>query len=67
MYYELTIVLTSISISFLIYFSLIKYFNLDRRIHELEDEIVFDPRHDLNGKELIFVSVVRNVFFFSKL
>lgn len=68
MFYELSIVFSSVAISFVLYFSFFKYFQNNRQTHELDDEITFDERHDLDGKELLLVSVVRmiisNIFFF---
>lgn len=60
MFYELTIAFLSIAISFVIYFSFIKHFQIERHTQESDGEIAFDPRYDLNGKELLFVSVVRD-------
>lgn len=56
MLYELTIAIVSVAFSFLLYFSFRKFF---QTIFYQCDEIKFDERHDLIGKELIFVSVVR--------
>lgn len=61
MFYELTIAFLSVAISFVIYFSFIKHFHIERHTQESDDEIVNDPRYDLNGKELLFVSVVRDI------
>lgn len=60
MFYELTIALTSITISFVIYFGFYKFVQNDRQLNESsDDEIVFDERADLDGKELLYVSLVR--------
>lgn len=62
MIYELAIAFFSVSISFIIYFSFFKFFQNNRRSNaSSDDEIVFDERHDLDGKELLFVSVVRQL------
>lgn len=58
MLYELTIAIVSVAFSFLVYFSFHNFFH---NIFYRNNEIKLDERHDLNGKELIFVSVVRIV------
>lgn len=69
MFYEMSIVFSSVAISFVLYFSFFKYFQNTRQTHESDDEITFDERHDLDGKELLLVSVVRtfisNIYFFA--
>lgn len=66
MWYELCIACSSITISFLIYFNWNWWFGGERRHYNNTDEdatdvdnIVFDERSDLDGKELVFVSLVR--------
>lgn len=56
MFYELTIAIVSVAFSFLLYFSFYQFF---QTIFYRSDEIKFDERHDLNGKELLYVSLVR--------
>lgn len=55
MFYELTIAFSSVIISFILYFGFSKWF--ERNV----DEIEYDERRDLNGKELLLVNVVRIV------
>lgn len=57
MLYELSIAFSAVAISFVLYFSFLKLFQNDRRNED--DEITFDERRDLDGKELLYVSVVR--------
>lgn len=61
MLYELTIAIVSVAISFLSYFSFHDFF---RRIFYRNNEIKYDKRHDLDGKELLYVTVVRITIFF---
>lgn len=61
MIYELTIAFTSIVISFVIYFGFFKFFQNHRHPNDgSDDEVVFDERADLDGKELVLVNVVRH-------
>lgn len=68
MFYELSIAFLSIAISFVLYFSFFKYFQNPRRADDditdddiTDDDIAFDPRDDLDGKELVLVSVVSKI------
>lgn len=63
MLYEITIAFMSVAISFIIYFSFFKYLPTKRHTNESDDEIALEERHDLNDKELLFVSVVRQSLF----
>lgn len=56
MFYELTIGIVSVAFSFLTFFSFHDFFH---RIFYRNNRIKYDERHDLNGKELLYVSVVR--------
>lgn len=59
MIYELSIAFTSVAISFVIYFGFFKFFQNHRQTNDVsDDEVVFDERADLDGKELLLVSVV---------
>lgn len=59
MLYELTIAFSSIIVSFALYFA---FFNLFHRRDEMGDNepVQVDERRDLDGKELLLVTVVRN-------
>lgn len=57
MFYELTIGVVSVAFSFLTYFSFQDFF---RRTFYRNNGIKYDERHDLNGKELLYVSLVRD-------
>lgn len=62
MFYELTIAISSVIISFIVYLSFFKKFQNDRNRNETEsddDEIILDERVDLESKELLLVNVVR--------
>lgn len=61
MFYELSIAFSSVAIAFVLYFSFFKYFQTNRQVHESDDEVTFDERHDLDGKELLLVSAVRTI------
>lgn len=65
MFYEISIAFLSVFASFVIYFLFMRYVQNDHQINETEDEVVFDQRHDLDGKELLLVSVVRMLIKFS--
>lgn len=70
MLYEVTIAFSSVAISFVLYFSFFKLFHTERHADESDGEPAFDERIDLNGKELLYVSVVRDFispFFPSKI
>ncbi|XP_031620487.1 prostatic acid phosphatase-like isoform X2 [Contarinia nasturtii] len=56
MLYEFTIAILSITIPFALYFTFLKYFQNNLLTHD--NEIIFDKRHDLDGKELLLVSVL---------
>lgn len=67
MWYELCIACSSVAISFLVYFNWNWWFGGEQR-DKLDnysdndyddDNVVFDKRPDLDGKELLFVSLVR--------
>lgn len=55
MFYEIIISVGPILFSFLLYFSYVKY----SQSHS--DDVVLDRRDDLNGKELLLVTVVRSI------
>lgn len=62
MFYELTIAISSVIISFIVYLSFLKKFQNDQNRNETEsddDEIILDERVDLESKELLLVNVVR--------
>lgn len=54
MLYEIIISLSSIFFSFLLYYSFFKFFYTNDG-----DDVVFDRRDDIDGKELLLVNVVR--------
>lgn len=60
MFYELTIAIVSVAFSFLLYFS---FHDFLQTIFYRSDKIKIDERNDLNGKELLYVSVVRRSEF----
>lgn len=55
MFYEIVISVGSVLFSFLLYFGFNKFFQSDN------DDVVFDRRDDLDGKELLLVNVVRGI------
>lgn len=55
MLYEFAIAVGSILFSFSLYFGFSKYVQSD------SDDVVFDRRDDLDGKELLLVNVVRSI------
>lgn len=55
MLYEFAIAVGSILFSFSLYFGFYKYFQ------SASDDVVFDRRDDLDGKELLLVNVVSDV------
>lgn len=63
MFYELSIAFSSVIVSFACYFLFTKYFGNNVQNGEFDDdgEVKFDERHDLDGKELLLVTVVRAV------
>lgn len=63
MFYELSIALSSVIVSFACYFLFKKYFANNDQNGEFDDEVKFDERHDLDGKELLLVTVVRAIVF----
>lgn len=52
MLYELLIVFGTLAFTFIAYFSFYNFF-------ASRDEVIFDERKDLDGKELLMVNVVR--------
>lgn len=59
MLYELSIAFSSVIVSFVLYFLFLNYFECNNRNDEIDNDVIFDERHDLDGKELLLVSVVR--------
>lgn len=59
MLYELSIAFSSVIVSFVLYFLFLNYFESNNRNDEIDNDVIFDERHDLDGKELLLVSVVR--------
>lgn len=60
MLYELSIAFSSVIVSFVLYFIFLNFSESKNRNDEIDDnDVIFDERHDLDGKELLLVSVVR--------
>lgn len=59
MLYELSIAFSSVIVSFVLYFLFLNFFESNNRNDEIDNDVIFDERHDLDGKELLLVSVVR--------
>lgn len=61
MWYELCIAFSSVAVSFLLYLNLNWWFGEEQHHYSDNDDIdvIFDKRPDLDGKELLFVSLVR--------
>lgn len=62
MLYEFCIAFSSVIISFVLYFGFSNFFrhNADRGEIEDDEQIQYDERRDLDGKELLLVNVVRS-------
>lgn len=69
MLYEFCISFGSIIVSFALYFGFCKFFQIKRHRKvddddtETDNEFIADERHDLDGKELLLVNVVREINF----
>lgn len=62
MLYELCIACCSVASAFLLYFKFNWLFASKDQQNDndnYDDDVAFDERHDLDGKELLFVSLVR--------